>query len=107
MEAKVTDFGMAKQATNGETHMSTRVMGTMGYLDPAYMETGKLVDGNEDRLAGYHVWMYVCEWVGSYLSGTVGSNGGSPLAICTSICTLVPWALWATWTPPMWTQVSW
>ena len=44
MEAKVTDFGMAKQAANGETHMSTRVMGTMGYLDPAYMETGRQAD---------------------------------------------------------------
>ena len=47
MEAKVTDFGMAKQAANGETHMSTRVMGTMGYLDPAYMETGRQADGRE------------------------------------------------------------
>ncbi|CAI7841967.1 unnamed protein product [Closterium sp. NIES-53] len=42
MEAKLTDFGMAKQAAEGVSHVSTRVMGTLGYLDPAYMETGCL-----------------------------------------------------------------
>ena len=41
----IADFGMAKES-GGQTHVSTRVMGSMGYLDPAYLETG------EDKLAG-------------------------------------------------------
>lgn len=41
MGAKLTDFGMATTGPEGgETHVSTRVMGTLGYLDPKYMETG-------------------------------------------------------------------
>ena len=45
MSARLTDFGMARAGPDGgETHISTRVMGTMGYLDPTYMETGMLLD---------------------------------------------------------------
>eukprot|EP00271_Cylindrocystis_brebissonii_P004101 TRINITY_DN15532_c0_g1_i1.p1 TRINITY_DN15532_c0_g1~~TRINITY_DN15532_c0_g1_i1.p1 ORF type:complete len:454 (-),score=64.77 TRINITY_DN15532_c0_g1_i1:2013-3374(-) len=40
--AKLTDFGLAKGTENGETHITTKIMGTMGYLDPKYMETGQL-----------------------------------------------------------------
>ncbi|GJP37965.1 hypothetical protein CLOM_g22410 [Closterium sp. NIES-68] len=41
--ARLTDFGMARAGPDGgETHISTRVMGTLGYLDPTYMETGRL-----------------------------------------------------------------
>eukprot|EP00475_Leptophrys_vorax_P031758 TRINITY_DN48326_c0_g1_i1.p1 TRINITY_DN48326_c0_g1~~TRINITY_DN48326_c0_g1_i1.p1 ORF type:complete len:379 (+),score=32.98 TRINITY_DN48326_c0_g1_i1:199-1335(+) len=40
---RLTDFGMARAGPDGgETHISTRVMGTLGYLDPTYMETGRL-----------------------------------------------------------------
>ncbi|GJP77359.1 hypothetical protein CLOP_g7766 [Closterium sp. NIES-67] len=43
MRAKLTDFGMATMGPeSGQTHISTRVMGTMGYLDPKYLETGHL-----------------------------------------------------------------
>eukprot|EP00270_Netrium_digitus_P018134 TRINITY_DN6840_c1_g1_i1.p1 TRINITY_DN6840_c1_g1~~TRINITY_DN6840_c1_g1_i1.p1 ORF type:complete len:415 (-),score=126.58 TRINITY_DN6840_c1_g1_i1:86-1330(-) len=40
--AKLTDFGLAKGADTDQTHITTRIMGTMGYLDPKYMETGQL-----------------------------------------------------------------
>ena len=36
---KLIDFGLAKEK-EGESHVTTRVMGTMGYLDPDYMESG-------------------------------------------------------------------
>lgn len=38
---KLTDFGLAKDGPDpGQTHVSTQIMGTMGYLDPRYAETG-------------------------------------------------------------------
>lgn len=43
--SRLTDFGLATMGPDeaeGQTHISTRVMGTMGYLDPKYLETGHL-----------------------------------------------------------------
>lgn len=42
--AKVADFGLAKQAPEGSTnYLSTRVMGTFGYVAPEYAMTGHLL----------------------------------------------------------------
>jgi serine/threonine protein kinase len=42
--AKVSDFGLAKQAPEGCTnYLSTRVMGTFGYVAPEYAMTGHLL----------------------------------------------------------------
>jgi serine/threonine protein kinase len=42
--AKVADFGLAKQAPEGRgNHLSTRVMGTFGYVAPEYAMTGHLL----------------------------------------------------------------
>ena len=41
--AKLSDFGLAKLGpVGGDTHVSTRVMGTEGYCAPDYAMTGKL-----------------------------------------------------------------
>ncbi|KAL4558613.1 hypothetical protein LXL04_036814 [Taraxacum kok-saghyz] len=40
---KVSDFGLAREATEGSSHISTRVMGTFGYVAPEYAMTGHLL----------------------------------------------------------------
>lgn len=40
---KVSDFGLAREATEGSKHISTRVMGTFGYVAPEYAMTGHLL----------------------------------------------------------------
>ncbi|KAK7345710.1 hypothetical protein VNO77_16320 [Canavalia gladiata] len=40
---KVSDFGLAREAPEGSHHISTRVMGTFGYVAPEYAMTGHLL----------------------------------------------------------------
>ncbi|PKA55581.1 putative receptor-like protein kinase [Apostasia shenzhenica] len=39
---KVSDFGLAKLLGSGKSHVTTRVMGTFGYVAPEYANTGLL-----------------------------------------------------------------
>ncbi|KAK4487142.1 hypothetical protein RD792_006457 [Penstemon davidsonii] len=40
--SKVSDFGLAKLLDSGESHITTRVMGTFGYVAPEYANSGLL-----------------------------------------------------------------
>lgn len=46
-EAQVSDFGLAKLTNDSHSHVSTRVMGTFGYLAPEYASSGKLTDRSD------------------------------------------------------------
>ncbi|GAV88937.1 Pkinase_Tyr domain-containing protein [Cephalotus follicularis] len=46
-EARVSDFGLAKLAQDANTHVTTRVMGTFGYMAPEYASSGKLTEKSD------------------------------------------------------------
>ncbi|XP_074561136.1 serine/threonine-protein kinase PCRK1-like isoform X2 [Curcuma longa] len=51
-KAKLSDFGLARQGpTEGITHVSTAVVGTLGYAAPEYLQTGRLTSKSD-------VWSY-------------------------------------------------
>lgn len=46
-DAKVADFGLAKFAPEGMSHVSTRVAGTLGYVAPEYALFGQLTEKSD------------------------------------------------------------
>ncbi|KAJ9692168.1 hypothetical protein PVL29_011307 [Vitis rotundifolia] len=48
LEAKVADFGWSRSMFNeGQTHVTTRIVGTDGYCDPEYQETSRLTEKSD------------------------------------------------------------
>ncbi|KAI3810364.1 hypothetical protein L1987_19976 [Smallanthus sonchifolius] len=47
MRARVADFGLAKQSRDGQSHLTTRVAGTHGYLAPEYALYGQLTEKSD------------------------------------------------------------
>ncbi|GKU87754.1 hypothetical protein SLEP1_g2099 [Rubroshorea leprosula] len=47
MKAKVADFGLAVQNSEGQSHLTTRVAGTHGYLAPEYALYGQLTEKSD------------------------------------------------------------
>ncbi|XP_057542747.1 probable receptor-like protein kinase At1g11050 [Amaranthus tricolor] len=60
MRARVADFGLAKQVTEGHSHLITRVAGTHGYLAPEYALYGQLTEKSDVYSFGVVVLEIMC-----------------------------------------------
>lgn len=60
MRARVADFGLAKQSREGQSHLTTRVAGTHGYLAPEYALYGQLTEKSDVYSFGVMVLEIMC-----------------------------------------------
>ncbi|KAL8542925.1 hypothetical protein ACS0TY_003702 [Phlomoides rotata] len=74
----VADFGLAKLSNDNHTHVSTRIMGTFGYLAPEYASSGKLTEKSDV----YSFGVMLLELI----------TGRRPIDINSDDDTLVDWA---------------
>ncbi|KAJ0798526.1 putative protein kinase RLK-Pelle-RKF3 family [Helianthus annuus] len=60
MRARVADFGLAKQSRDGQSHLTTRVAGTHGYLAPEYALYGQLTEKSDVYSFGVVILEIMC-----------------------------------------------
>ncbi|KAL5714529.1 hypothetical protein ACHQM5_016476 [Ranunculus cassubicifolius] len=60
MKARVADFGLVKQVKEGQSHLTTRVAGTHGYLAPEYALYGQLTEKSDVYSFGVVVLEIMC-----------------------------------------------
>lgn len=60
MRARLADFGLAKENREGQSHLTTRVAGTYGYLAPEYALYGRLTEKSDVYSFGVVVLEIMC-----------------------------------------------
>ncbi|XP_076946001.1 putative receptor-like protein kinase At1g11050 [Bidens hawaiensis] len=60
MRARVVDFGLAKQSREGQSHLTTRVARTHGYLAPEYALYGQLTEKSDVYSFGVVILEIMC-----------------------------------------------
>nr|DAD39787.1 TPA_asm: hypothetical protein HUJ06_014110 [Nelumbo nucifera] len=60
MRARVADFGLVRQSREGESHLTTRVAGTHGYLAPEYALYGQLTEKSDVYSFGVVILEIMC-----------------------------------------------
>ncbi|XP_048443256.1 probable receptor-like protein kinase At1g11050 [Pyrus x bretschneideri] len=60
MRARVADFGLVKQSMEGQSHLTTRVAGTHGYLAPEYALYGQLTEKSDVYSFGVVILEIMC-----------------------------------------------
>lgn len=60
MTARLADFGLAKESREGQSHFTTRVAGTYGYLAPEYALYGRLTEKTDVYSFGVVVLEMMC-----------------------------------------------
>lgn len=75
MKARLSDFGIAKQSKEGQSHLTTKVAGTYGYLAPEYALYGQLTEKSDVYSFGVVVLEIMCgrKALGFGLSSSSGS----------------------------------
>ncbi|KAJ6861513.1 receptor-like protein kinase [Populus alba x Populus x berolinensis] len=76
MRARVADFGLAMQSREGQSHLTTRVAGTHGYIAPEYALYGQLTEKSDVYSFGVVVLEIMCGRKALDLS-----SSGSPRAL--------------------------
>ncbi|CDO97562.1 unnamed protein product [Coffea canephora] len=60
MRARIADFGLAKENREGQSHLTTKVAGTYGYLAPEYALYGRLTEKSDVYSFGVVVLEIMC-----------------------------------------------
>ncbi|URE32353.1 receptor-like protein kinase [Musa troglodytarum] len=87
LEAKISDFGLSRTFQNdGRSHVSTRVVGTMGYLDPEDVKTAYILlsEKLEAKIADFGLSKAFQSEVNAHVS-TAGKNDVNSLWKCADI----------------------
>ncbi|KAL2928520.1 Proline-rich receptor-like protein kinase PERK1 [Bienertia sinuspersici] len=95
-KAKVSDFGLAKFVADAETHVTTRVMGTFGYIAPEYASSGKLTEKSDVysfgivllELISGRAPMNLVEWVCFTVTHFILLHFATKLPLKTLCCTI-------------------
>ncbi|XP_074576115.1 putative leucine-rich repeat receptor-like serine/threonine-protein kinase At2g14440 [Curcuma longa] len=85
LEAKITDFGTSKALNENDADETTEVVGTYGYLDPEYYQTGhvskasdvysfgiillEMISGQPPIIRGPEVQQRIVEWISLRVGG--------------------------------------